>query len=102
MALADRDFILAYKGLTRIARIEAAAGTVTSATAFLEGILTGKWTVAEGGRELISSSENGKSATVAIPEGMASLNLMALAEAALQYLEGYGRITVVKTRFTRV
>lgn len=102
MALADRDFILSYQALVRIARIQANAGNATSAQAFLEDILVGKWTLASNGRELISSSENGKTATVTIPEGMASLNLMALAEAALRYLEGFGRPTVVKTRFTAV
>lgn len=54
----------------------------------------------EGG-QLISATEQGKTASFAIPDGMSHAELMGILESAIKTLNGGGQIAYIRTRFQR-
>jgi hypothetical protein len=80
---ADRNLLL--RAFIRAAKLQNSANP----RAPLEAIILGQFTsVAQNGKTIVSTSRDGLSATFTLPPGMGPGEILALAEEAIEYLNG--------------
>jgi len=98
------DKIILTRALLRVARLEAAAADPeTTAKALLETLMRGQWTtVNDGGRQLISTNQAGRSVTWQVISGLSAPEVMALAEAAWALDDALGEDDIPVRRIRRL
>ena len=99
---ADRKILV--RALLRVARLEAAAAVpTTTAKALLETLMRGQWsTVNEGGRQLIATSQAGRSVTWQVVSDLSASEVMTLAESAWALDDELGTNDIPVRRINRL